>query len=891
MQNYYCQNSKYLTQNADSTIYMAPKGSHLNCPDGMCAARGSAANPVETVEEVLKLTGSKHFKDKAVSIVAANGSYEWGGDLGQEKIDLPKNITHIICNEGLAKFGRADDRRVIGLKNHPFLTAFGLVLHADIEANSDEGESVLNKVAGRLFGKYIVKAEKTGKLSVALDNITQVIEREHLRDDKWDNEAHVKDTAKLIMKIKNTSKTSLFGKALVMAKGDGMLDASTEDGMIEDCGCFSFCEERCKVRQHTKGMKFLMRARGLLGARDSGADDKTRESYLANTVIGDAQFTADEERNEFVCGRGDDIPYRCQQVLYNIATGVPIVPEGMPMASYARNGNLYTLLEGMQLDDVVANSGILSMKNKDLLLTAEGEGILSSIQIGRNAQAFTTDTGSDYTAPLRHWNFSGSGDGKWERSANGVAYMIAGSLEEYIDQFQLKDAQTGVKKTCDPEMGFYAEQKVLDAAKSFSTNHEPDEKVYRQKGKDSIYNLIQVGKETVFEYIESGGTREFNLRGDMGPGAAGKGDALVLISTFRQENKDGKSTNRTRGTVRNIIKSRTKMPTGAPVCVGTLKKFSGKAKHIENGDGYITEAVGFGSGDIINSIEGTDSSVVQELASGQTMTSDSFPSGQPAAISRKIDANAKFSRLGRNNNYRAIVKLITSSSKPGEMTETGSEAAAVDLAAAGTSELKATYTNSRFKTLIAKGKNLIAQLNNVEAETAEAEDGELNFSSSVVNTIQTLRGNLSTSLSRISGNVNTDGTCVRHAYSKVEGEVQHKGECIIEHLFSEFDKQVLLENPVLGKILKFNVSSSKYGNRLSPEDAAVIVDGAEGATMKAEIGAIQTATETFMEKRKDAGVIANVIAGKVAVPADGQEQLKYKVDSLIQQRNDGVNEP
>jgi hypothetical protein len=863
---------------------MAPRGSHLNCPDGMCAARGSAANPVETVEEVLTLTGSKHFKDKALSIVAANGSYEWGGDLGQKRIDLPKNITHIICNEGLATFGRADDRRVIGLKNHPFLTAFGLVLHADIEANSDEGESVLNKVAGRLFGKYIVKAEKTGKLSVALDNITQVIEREHLRDDKWDNEAHVKDAANLIMKITNTNKTSFFGKALVMANGDGMLDASTEDGTIEDCGCSSFCEDKSKVRQITRRMKFLMRARGLLGAKEAAGADETREGYSTNTATGSAQVQHVEEENGYVCAIGQGGSKYCRQCVHCVETPERPTAKGEnPIVSQIRNGNRYSLPEGTRLDNVDVKSGMLSMEDKGLAVAAEGPGILSQYNFGGMAQVVTTDNGSSRNAPHRHLKQSGSGDAQWKNSANGVNYTTAGSLEKYIDNFQYRKNNTGVTTRCDPLFGYNVEQNVRDAAGVFLSNNDPDEEVCGQPGKDSIYNMNQDGPGTSVEQNEVGGIRKFHLRADMGQEGEGAVSELVAI---RNNHKDGKSTHISSGTLKKFIRARkfarastTATSPKVPV-IGISTNISGEGMHTGRAMGDIMEARNFGTGDTIVTVEGTDNANVRDFASGQTVTTDSSPFGEPVAFSRNFGDNATYEGTGTNN-FGGVFIVTTSSSALVTLIETGAQAIELKLEAVGSGGLSGTFTNSKLGSLSANGVDIKTQLNNVEAEIAEFEGGQHNIANCIVDKVTSIKTKLTSAFSRFK-ELETDEGSSSTRYTSVTGKTSHKSGDH-EHLFSQFNDKVELNHPDITKIMKFRSSQSQYnGDPTKPDEAAIVAEGPDGAKIAADFGAVQSGKPTLMEERDGAAVAVTV--GDVVVPP-GLERLKMKVSELRNKPN------
>jgi hypothetical protein len=851
---------------------MAPKGSELNCPDGMCATGGSVANPLNTVEQVLTLASSKNFKDKAVSIVAANGRYDWGGDLGQKRIDLPKHITHIICNEGLATFGRADDRRVIGLKNHPLLTAFGLVLHADIEANSDEGESVLNKVAGQLFGKYIVKAEQKGKLTVTLDNIKQVIEREHLRDDTWDNEAHVKDSANLIMKIKNSNKTSLFGKALFMAKGDGMLDASTKDGMIEGCGRSSFCEEKSKVRHSSKGMKFLMRARELLGARSTDGSQ-----FVTAALKEGAQYELIDSDNIYMPPVN---PAEQIVSVYSVKSSAEetarVNPLRTPMFSHKRLRNEYILEEGTQLDDVNANVGNVSIDDRGLIAAAKGSGILSSFQVRGNAEVSTKDTGSVYTAPARHLVKSGSGDARWEDKANEVAYTIAGSLEEYTGNFQFRENNTGNTIRCDPETGYYIEQKVSDAAKVFLTNHEPDEDVYIAKGRDSIYNFLQDGEGTVFEQKDTGGNRKFNIRAaDM----IEKGEVAEMVA-IRQTYKDGRSKNSRRGTYRQFNSDARKSGVAVQV-VGLSQKFSGKGKHIENGDDDKAEFNGFGSDDIINVMEGKDNSVLREFINNQTVTTDS--KANLPSIVKKFSDDAQFTRLGRNNNYDTVDNVLnTLSTAVIDLTETGAKAEAIKLGAAGTGGIKTTLSNSQIAQLIAKG-SVITQLESIQAESVDFEGGDHNIASSVIDKVKSNGTNLKTAFSRFN-ELKTDGGFISTRYGTVTGVTSHTSTDT-EHLFSEFKDKVELKHPNIAKIMNFRSSQSSYqGDPTNQDGAAIEASGVSGAKISANIGAVQSGKQTLIEERDGADVKATV--GQLADPPTAKQPLKYKVSQLIQRPNE-----
>lgn len=899
-----CQNSKHLTQNADSTIYMARMGSQYNCPDGLCAARGSAANPVETVEEALKLAVSSQFRDKAISIVVANGNYDWGGLLGQKRIDIPRNITHIICNEGFATFGRPDDRRTIGFVNHPFLAAFGLVLHADIEANSDEGESVLNKVAGRLFGKYILKAEKKGKLSVTLDNITQVIERDQLRDKKWDNEYHVKDVAKLIIKIKNTDKKSLFGRALVMGSGDGEFDSFMEDGTCEDRGCSSVFDDRCKARNGSERIKFLMRGapkgEARVGSRDSegfpGVDDA---GYWDYDTSGRPVIDHIENRNMYEPSP-EPSPGNQPEAVYMLRQLGEFSPEPAPTFGVNRQRNMYLLPEGTMLEDFEGDRGQTSVNDDSNTVSALGTGQLAQYKFGGSAQFSKKDLQSIYDAAKRVVAHEGFGDAKMTNNADGVKSNTAGGVNVFSDNANYKQNQSHVRQTCVPTNGYYSSMVLNDAAQASMVLNDVIEEVCQQSDRDAIYSFELLGSGTLLGITENGGKRILNLTRDpenpvRAYAFSNMMGALDLqsINTIRQyiAKEAAATTNSGKAaTVRALI-------FGEEISIGPRARVSKRKR------GTTETAMGFLAGDSVLDVQGngedTDGQIgAAKLLGGvgeyrESRDGSIVDAGAEGAAAANYGKGIRADVVNRTSDFNGAVEYRPTT---GQLIANGNTHKGPFSIAAQPGDstdpsrplVRAILTSSLHDALNISGP-VNVQLDGVQAASVDLDGGEASVANSRIDKLTTLGGKLSTSLSRITDSVKTDGTCVSHAYSKVEGEVKHIGECIIEHLFSEFEEQVLLEQPVSGKILNFIVSSSKYGNKLHPEVPAVSVDGVEGGAVNAVIGAIQTKTRKFMEKRLGAGVIANVIAGEVAVPAPEEETVKYVVDRLLQKRNDAVN--
>lgn len=888
MKNYYCQNSKYLTQYSDSTIYMAPKGSDLNCPDGLCGTGGSVANPLNTMEQVLTLASSSQFKEKVISVVAAHGNYEWGDvaskNIGQKRIDVPKNISNIICNEGIAQFGSRNDRRTIGLFNHPSLTFSGLRLYADIEATSDEGKSVFSKKNGELWGKYILKAEKKGTLSVNLDKITQIIDRPQLRDDKWDNESHVKDTAKLIMKITNTNKTSLFGKALVKAEGDGELDATTKDGTNEDCGCSSVSDGRSKVHQSTKGMKFSMRGRDSVVVAGAKTDTELRP-FFDFQFNGAAKLEHNEQDNRFSSSEDSLVSPSAVYSQTEETSSINVkAQESTKRITFNRSGNNYELRPETKLEDFLVQNGHVEITDKNHTVVAKGKGPLSSFQFGGNVEVLTDDNKSKYDAPQRHFFQRGSGNARWEDYADGVKYMIAGSDEKYDGNSKFRENHKSVTTRCEHTFGYHVVQDVKDSAQVSSSNIEPDEVVSRQPDKSEIYNSIQDGSNTFVEKIENGGTRTFDLRADIPVTNREEQKDVVGIRNTKKGGQSSERGNQKNHTFFSGRESKNSNPKG-PV-IGELVNLSGSVNYERSSTGNTSTAYGFGDGDILNNLIAKDQSRYTGRTNGKIYGFQSS-TGNPSAYRLQANDNAKVNRDGTTNAYGGGVVADIQSRVPSELTENGSRGTRIDLKGSG--EIFATIASSIFETFLGAG-GLRTQLDNVKAEIADFQGGTHNIANSIINKVNTVKSDLTTSFSKLNQLITNEGTSSTR-YSSVTGPTFHRSGDH-EHLFSQFENKVELNHPDITKIMNFKSSQSSYkGDSSNTEEAAIIATGAQEASISANIGVVESVKDILLSDAGAKDVTVSVTAGQLAKPAtDTNKPVKFSVSGdFITQPNVPIN--